>query len=91
MLHPRVSLAGTGLHHGAKEPFHQRGGGHRDGTPECNAHCSAGCEAGCCTARVNSIAARIMARHQGRLLLESSTARGSVFAVWLPIAQEAGG
>ncbi|MBI2502740.1 MAG: MCP four helix bundle domain-containing protein [Candidatus Latescibacteria bacterium] len=34
------------------------------------------------------IAARIMARHQGRLVLESSTARGSTFAVWIPVARE---
>lgn len=37
------------------------------------------------------IAARIMARHQGRLLLESSTAQGSTFAVWIPVAQETEG
>ncbi|MCC7263350.1 MAG: MCP four helix bundle domain-containing protein [Candidatus Latescibacteria bacterium] len=34
------------------------------------------------------IAARIMARHQGRLLLESSTPQGSTFAVWIPAVQE---
>jgi signal transduction histidine kinase len=32
------------------------------------------------------IAARIMAAHQGLLVLESSSDRGTVFAVWLPIA-----
>ena len=35
------------------------------------------------------IAARIMARHQGRLELESSTSQGSTFAVWIPIDPEA--
>ena len=37
------------------------------------------------------IAARIMARHQGRLALESATTQGSTFAVWIPVAQEAEG
>ncbi len=32
------------------------------------------------------IAARIMARHDGRLLLESSTGEGTSFAVWIPTA-----
>lgn len=32
-----------------------------------------------------SIAAQIIARHSGRLVLESSTEQGTVFAVWLPI------
>jgi signal transduction histidine kinase len=34
------------------------------------------------------IAAQVMARHGGALVLESSTERGTVFAVWTPIAQE---
>lgn len=33
------------------------------------------------------IAARIMARHEGRLVLESSGERGTSFAVWIPSAQ----
>ena len=33
------------------------------------------------------IAARIMARHQGRLVLESSTPQGTSFAVWIPATQ----
>jgi two-component system NtrC family sensor kinase len=32
------------------------------------------------------IAAQIMARHQGLLVLESSTSAGTTFAVWTPIA-----
>jgi signal transduction histidine kinase len=36
------------------------------------------------------IAARILARHGGRLELESSAAEGSVFAVWIPIAASDG-
>jgi signal transduction histidine kinase len=36
------------------------------------------------------IAARIMARHGGRLELESSTPAGSVFAVWVPTAAPEG-
>lgn len=35
------------------------------------------------------IAARIMAHHQGRLILESSTPQGTSFAMWIPVAQEA--
>ncbi len=34
------------------------------------------------------IAVQIMARHGGRLVLESSTERGTAFAVWIPIARE---
>ena len=34
------------------------------------------------------IAANIMARHGGRILLESSTSGGTTFAVWIPIAGE---
>jgi len=34
------------------------------------------------------IAANIMARHGGQLVLESSTAGGSTFVVWVPIATE---
>ena len=34
------------------------------------------------------IAAQIMARHDGRLVLESSTEKGTTFAVWMPIATE---
>jgi signal transduction histidine kinase len=34
------------------------------------------------------IAAQIMARHGGVLVLESSTDKGTVFAVWMPVAQE---
>jgi len=33
------------------------------------------------------IAARVMAQHEGRLALESSSDRGTVFAVWVPTAQ----
>jgi signal transduction histidine kinase len=32
------------------------------------------------------IAAGIMTRHNGRLVLESSTAQGTTFAVWIPAA-----
>jgi signal transduction histidine kinase len=32
------------------------------------------------------IAAHIMARHQGRLVLEHSTGQGTSFAVWIPVA-----
>jgi signal transduction histidine kinase len=35
------------------------------------------------------ISAQIMAGHQGSLVMESSTQRGTTFAVWIPIAQEA--
>lgn len=38
-----------------------------------------------------SIAAQIIARHSGRLVLESSTDQGTVFAVWLPIDNGARG
>ena len=34
------------------------------------------------------IAAQIMARHDGRLVLESSSEKGTTFAVWMPIATE---
>ena len=34
------------------------------------------------------IAAQIMARHGGSLVLESSTETGTTFAVWLPIVPE---
>ena len=34
------------------------------------------------------IAAQIMARHDGGLVLESSTEKGTTFAVWMPIAPE---
>ena len=34
------------------------------------------------------IAAQIMARHGGRLALESSSAAGSCFAIWIPTADE---
>ena len=34
------------------------------------------------------IAAQIMARHEGALVLESSTEKGTTFAVWLPVAGE---
>ena len=34
------------------------------------------------------IAAQVMARHQGSLVLESSTEHGTTFAVWLPLAGE---
>lgn len=34
------------------------------------------------------IAAGVMARHDGRLVLESSTERGTTFAAWIPVAQE---
>ena len=36
------------------------------------------------------IAARVMARHGGALVLESSTDKGTCFAVWVPVAKEAG-
>ncbi len=34
------------------------------------------------------VAAQVMARHGGGLVLESSTEQGTTFAVWLPLAQE---
>lgn len=34
------------------------------------------------------IAARIMAQHRGRLVLESSTEKGTTFAVWIPSLRE---
>ena len=34
------------------------------------------------------IAAQVMARHGGGLVLESSTEKGTTFAVWMPIAPE---
>jgi len=34
------------------------------------------------------IAAQIMVRHGGSLVLESSTEKGTVFAVWIPLAEE---
>jgi len=36
------------------------------------------------------IAAQVMARHGGGLVLESSTEQGTTFAVWLPLASEDG-
>jgi len=36
------------------------------------------------------IAAQIMARHEGGLVLESSTEKGTTFAVWMPLAPEVG-
>jgi signal transduction histidine kinase len=36
------------------------------------------------------IAARVMARHGGALVLESSTDKGTSFAVWVPVANEVG-
>ena len=33
------------------------------------------------------IAAGIMTRHNGRLVLESSTGQGTTFAVWIPAAE----
>jgi signal transduction histidine kinase len=36
------------------------------------------------------IAARVMARHGGALVLESSTEKGTCFAVWVPAANEGG-
>ncbi len=33
-----------------------------------------------------SIAAQVMARHGGALVLESSTEKGTTFALWLPVA-----
>ncbi|MGH7134472.1 MAG: ATP-binding protein, partial [Pirellulales bacterium] len=35
------------------------------------------------------IAANIMARHNGRLVLEPHAAAGATFAVWLPITEDA--
>jgi signal transduction histidine kinase len=34
------------------------------------------------------IAARIMAAHDGRLVLESTAPQGTTFAVWVPVAQQ---
>jgi signal transduction histidine kinase len=34
------------------------------------------------------IAAQVMARHGGGLVLESSTDKGTTFAIWLPVAPE---
>ena len=34
------------------------------------------------------IAAQVMARHEGSLVLESSTENGTTFAVWLPVLRE---
>ena len=34
------------------------------------------------------IAAQIMARHGGAVVLESSTEKGTAFAVWMPVAPE---
>jgi signal transduction histidine kinase len=34
------------------------------------------------------IAAQIMAKHGGRLVLETSTKRGTTFAIWIPIARK---
>ena len=36
------------------------------------------------------IAAQIMARHDGGLVLESSTEKGTTFAIWVPIALQDG-
>jgi len=36
------------------------------------------------------IAAQVMARHDGGLVLESSTEKGTTFAVWMPVAPEEG-
>jgi signal transduction histidine kinase len=36
------------------------------------------------------IAAQVMVRHNGELVLESSTEKGTTFAVWMPIAPEDG-
>ncbi len=38
-----------------------------------------------------SIAAQVMARHGGALVLESSTDSGTTFAVWVPVAPPSGG
>ena len=38
-----------------------------------------------------SIAAQVMARHGGTLVLESSTESGTTFAVWVPVAPPSGG
>lgn len=38
-----------------------------------------------------SIAAQVMDRHGGALVLESSTEKGTTFAVWLPIAPQSAG
>lgn len=37
-----------------------------------------------------SIAAQIMARHEGRLLLESTTDRGTTLSIWIPLTEQGG-
>lgn len=37
-----------------------------------------------------SIAAQIVARHQGRLVLESTSDRGTTWSIWIPLAEQRG-